>query len=73
MHDFWGQDIKLFDSHKSFRPLTVLTFRMNYLLHGFHPHGYHVLNVFVYGLVVVSFFYFSLLWMNKQGNECNHL
>ena len=26
-HDFWGQDISKNTSHKSYRPLTVLTFR----------------------------------------------
>lgn len=31
-HDFWGQDIKSVNSHKSFRPLTTLTFRLNRLL-----------------------------------------
>jgi hypothetical protein len=32
-NDFWGQDITKEDSHKSYRPLTVLTFRLNYLIH----------------------------------------
>jgi tetratricopeptide (TPR) repeat protein len=32
-NDFWGQDITKEDSHKSYRPLTVLTFRINYLIH----------------------------------------
>lgn len=31
-HDFWGQDIKSNNSHKSFRPFTTLTFRLNRLL-----------------------------------------
>lgn len=26
-HDFWGQDITDAESHKSFRPLTTLTYR----------------------------------------------
>lgn len=29
-HDFWGQDIQKLDSHKSYRPITVLSFRLNY-------------------------------------------
>jgi hypothetical protein len=33
-HDFWGEDIGSSSSHKSFRPVTVLTFRLNFLLHG---------------------------------------
>ena len=31
-HDFWGQDITSNNSHKSFRPLTTLTFKLNRLL-----------------------------------------
>lgn len=30
-HDFWGHDISKPDSHKSYRPLTTISFRMNYL------------------------------------------
>ena len=26
-HDYWGEDITLNTSHKSYRPVTVLTFR----------------------------------------------
>ena len=29
-HDYWGQDIAKNTSHKSYRPLTVLTFRWVY-------------------------------------------
>lgn len=32
-HDYWGQDISKEDSHKSYRPLTTLTFRINFFLH----------------------------------------
>ena len=28
LNDFWGEDIASADSHKSYRPLTVLTFRL---------------------------------------------
>mgnify|MGYP001071562104 CR=1 FL=1 len=31
--DFWGQDIGSDGSHKSYRPLTVLSFRLNHYLH----------------------------------------
>ncbi|XP_028847342.1 protein O-mannosyl-transferase TMTC4 isoform X1 [Denticeps clupeoides] len=45
-NDFWGSNLSSNSSHKSYRPLTVLTFRMNYLLAGgLHPVGFHVLNI----------------------------
>jgi hypothetical protein len=43
--DFWGQDITAHDSHKSYRPLTVLSLRMNHSIHGISPLGYHLVNV----------------------------
>ena len=47
-HDFWGQSMHLMDSHKSFRPLSVLSYRLNYLLHEFRPFGYHLTNVLLH-------------------------
>lgn len=45
--DYWG--LEMFDpntwTHKSFRPLVVLTFRWNYFLHGFSSAGFHFTNV----------------------------
>ncbi|RHY12709.1 hypothetical protein DYB30_002520, partial [Aphanomyces astaci] len=51
-HDFWGMNLSSPQSHKSYRPLTVATFRLNYAVHGLHPHGYHITNVLLH--VVVS-------------------
>eukprot|EP00731_Ephydatia_muelleri_P009255 Em0004g1593a len=42
-------------SHKSYRPLTVLTFRLNYLLHGLDPWGYHAVNAMLHALVTMLF------------------
>ena len=33
-HDFWGKDIRSAGSHKSFRPLTTLSFRASFLMSG---------------------------------------
>ncbi|XP_057192408.1 protein O-mannosyl-transferase TMTC4 isoform X1 [Triplophysa rosa] len=45
-NDFWGSNLSSNSSHKSYRPLTVLTFRINYLLAGgLYPVGFHLLNV----------------------------
>lgn len=32
-HDYWGQDIQILDSHKSYRPITVISFRIQYWIH----------------------------------------
>lgn len=46
-------------SHKSYRPLCVLTFRWNYLIHQLDPMGYHLLNVILH--VGVCLLYFRLV------------
>ena len=49
--DFWGTPMHIEGSHKSYRPLCVATFRLNYLLHELQPMGYHLLNVLLHGAV----------------------
>ncbi|XP_077450508.1 protein O-mannosyl-transferase TMTC2-like [Stigmatopora argus] len=53
--DFWGTLLTHSGSHKSFRPLCTLTFRLNYALHGLRPAGYHLLNVALHGLATAAF------------------
>ena len=50
-HDFWGAEMASKTSHKSYRPLCVATFRLNYLLHELQPMGYHLVNVLLHGAV----------------------
>ncbi|XP_065308824.2 protein O-mannosyl-transferase TMTC1-like [Dermacentor albipictus] len=45
MNDFWGRAMADRRSHKSYRPLTVLSFRANYYANGRQVRGYHVVNV----------------------------
>lgn len=53
--DFWGEPMSSLVSHKSYRPLTVLTFRLNYALHDLQPWGYHVINILLHGLSTILF------------------
>ncbi|XP_029702392.1 protein O-mannosyl-transferase TMTC4 isoform X4 [Takifugu rubripes] len=51
-NDFWGSNLSSNSSHKSYRPLTVLTFRLNYLLAGgLNPIGFHVLNIILHAAI----------------------
>lgn len=49
-HDFWGAEMTSSSSHKSYRPLCVATFRLNYLIHGLEPLGYHLVNLILHGV-----------------------
>ena len=53
--DFWG--LALFEgtwTHKSFRPLTTFTYRLNYLIHGIHSSGFHVANLFLHAIACLT-------------------
>ncbi|XP_019854061.1 PREDICTED: transmembrane and TPR repeat-containing protein 4-like isoform X2 [Amphimedon queenslandica] len=56
-NDFWGYPISDPESHKSYRPLTTLSFRLNYWMHGLSPGGYHGVNVLVHSIVCVLVHY----------------
>ncbi len=64
-HDFWGTDISDKDSHKSYRPLCVATFRLNYLWHGLSPLGYHVVNVCLHAVVCYLYVQLCALIFNN--------
>ncbi|KAF2368007.1 protein of unknown function DUF1736 [Trinorchestia longiramus] len=53
-NDFWGTRLTHPSSHKSYRPLTVLSFRLNHLISGLTPGSYHAFNVVLHCLVSVS-------------------
>ena len=45
LHDFWGENLNESTSHGSYRPLTVLSFRMTYQWAGLYRRCYHATNV----------------------------
>lgn len=49
-NDFWGTPLVDSGSHGSYRPLCVASFKLNYLLDGFKPFGYHLVNVLLHSL-----------------------
>ena len=57
-NDFWGGSMTREVSHKSYRPLTVLSYRyLNYAISGLQPFGYHLVNVSLHGAVCLLFLY----------------
>ncbi|XP_068133728.1 protein O-mannosyl-transferase TMTC1 isoform X2 [Hyperolius riggenbachi] len=49
-NDFWGKSMSDNTSHKSYRPLCVMSFRINVFLWGLDPFYFHVVNVILHGL-----------------------
>jgi len=56
INDFWGTPLQHSGSHKSYRPVCVATFKLNYLFGELKPFGYHLVNVILHGIVSVLFY-----------------
>lgn len=70
-HDFWGSKIALNTSHKSYRPLTVLTFRLSYwIAGGRHPFQFHLLNVILHPIVCLLLLDVLDYWLRECKNSC---
>lgn len=72
---FQGKHLSSIESHGSYRPLVVLTFRLNFILHGFAPAGcVHALSVFskdtLFLLYFPRFFWFKNVWENFCNFTC---
>lgn len=48
------QSMDLPDSHKSFRPLSVLSLRLNFLAHGLRVEGYHLVNILIHAVTTAQ-------------------
>lgn len=63
INDFWGNKLDSKTSHKSYRPLTVLSFRFSYYLGGLSPPWFHIPNIVLHGIVsVLLLLVFSVLF-----------
>ncbi|GAA6215349.1 protein O-mannosyl-transferase TMTC3 [Lates japonicus] len=68
LNDFWGTPMAEERSHKSYRPLTVLTFRLNYLFSELSAASYHLLNVVLHAVVCVLFLRVCRLFLDKTSS-----
>ncbi|OQS06981.1 transmembrane and TPR repeat-containing protein 4 isoform X1 [Thraustotheca clavata] len=67
IHDFWGMDLLSPTSHKSYRPVTVLTFRWNYILGGLNPLGYHFVNIILHAIASML-----VVYIGERLLKCFH-
>ncbi|XP_035693904.1 protein O-mannosyl-transferase TMTC4-like [Branchiostoma floridae] len=64
-HDFWGKNLASKTSHKSYRPLTVLTFRLNHWFAGglSQPWSFHAVNLLLHAAICVQLLHvFSVIF-----------
>ncbi|XP_054711432.1 protein O-mannosyl-transferase Tmtc3-like [Uloborus diversus] len=64
-NDFWGTPIQKEQSHKSYRPLCVLTYRINYYFHKLAPFGYHLTNIGLHCLVCLLYMRICMMFVPK--------
>ncbi|KAG8439538.1 hypothetical protein GDO86_005660 [Hymenochirus boettgeri] len=67
-NDFWGTPMSEERSHKSYRPLTVLTFRLNYLFSELNAVSYHLLNLILHAVVCVVFLKVCKLFLDTKSS-----
>lgn len=67
-NDFWGTPMHKEQSHKSYRPLCVLTFRLNYALHELQPFGYHLVNIILHGVVTIMYLRFCQHFLSELAS-----
>ncbi|XP_035216740.1 protein O-mannosyl-transferase TMTC3-like [Stegodyphus dumicola] len=67
-NDFWGTPIRKDHSHKSYRPLTVLSFRLNYAVHGLAPFGYHFVNILLHAFICLLFYKLCLHFLSGASS-----
>lgn len=66
-NDYWGTNLKSNHSHKSYRPLTILSFRWNYAaVGGLHPRGFHLVNIALHILISFLIWSVSLIILGKN-------
>ena len=71
-HDFWGKPLEKEDSHKSYRPLTVLSFRAHTLWTGVaaSPRYFHAVNVVLHAAATACVSLLGAwLWAWWRGEE----
>ncbi|GAU94221.1 hypothetical protein RvY_06038 [Ramazzottius varieornatus] len=66
-NDFWGTPMSKENSHKSYRPFTVLTFRWNYAFEEANPYGYHVVNIVLHAVNSVVILKLYRLFLTSRG------
>lgn len=67
-HDFWGGHMSRVESHKSYRPLTVLTFRyFNFYFSELRPYSYHLVNVLLHCVASLLFQFLCELVIGGKG------
>ncbi|VDP04605.1 unnamed protein product [Soboliphyme baturini] len=69
VNDYWGTPMSSNASHKSWRPLTIMSFKMNYFWTRLNTRSYHLVNILLHGAVTVLSYeaYLRILQLKKSS------
>ncbi|CAI4225463.1 unnamed protein product [Auanema sp. JU1783] len=73
LRDFWGRMIASPGSHKSYRPITTMSFRLNHVIHGKSTFGFHLFNILLHGAVVFQLFFCVKLWEKSTSTSLSFM
>ena len=66
-NDYWGTNLKFNHSHKSYRPLTILSFRWNYeIAGGLNPRSFHLVNIILHVFISILSWSLFLVILGKE-------
>ncbi|CAG5017768.1 unnamed protein product [Parnassius apollo] len=73
-NDFWGNNIQSNLSHKSYRPLTILSYRINYILSGRNliPLHFKITNLLCHMVCCILLFVVYQVILKKAGLHMNN-
>ena len=66
-NDFWGIPMSHPESHKSYRPLTILSFRIQHDMHGLSAFALHLVNTLLHSILTLVFTYLSFLLTDSES------
>ncbi|KAL3990780.1 TPR repeat family protein [Acanthocheilonema viteae] len=71
--DFWGYPIRSSHSHKSYRPITTITFAINYAISGLCTTSYHIVNITLHAFICIILYKLiinlSVIFYGKYPNR----
>ncbi|EFN75244.1 transmembrane and TPR repeat-containing protein 4 isoform X1 [Harpegnathos saltator] len=69
-NDFWGTKLSHNQSHKSYRPLTILSFRLHFWLRqDLISQDYHIVNIVLHSMVCLLTFLVYNVFLGPEGRN----
>ncbi|KAL6260811.1 hypothetical protein P5V15_008337 [Pogonomyrmex californicus] len=69
-NDFWGTKLSHKQSHKSYRPFTILSFRLQFWLRqDLVSQDYHIVNIILHSLICLLTLYVYNIFLGPEGQN----